>query len=270
MRAVLLSLILAAPAQAQMLDGADDPAFRAALTNLLAKDDPAAVAALRDLAEAGNAAALVTLPLALTWVPPQGNLKEKNAQRQVAGIKAQDAAAAAHAAIALWNGGRVEDAMTLPDRAAGLLALGEPAKAALLLHAWVNQTGGKGDLPAEIFSDEIPAMIGAFALTGRLTSAVYHDGNPAEEAARLLTLMRENRAGRLGRLCPAAGNRTPDLPHHRQSPCRYRPVRRRYQGAHRQCPRRPGRLVRIRRPPPPPPPPPSRAKRWRHGPSFFP
>lgn len=185
--------LVAAPVQADMLAGADDPAFRAALTTLLAQDDPAAVATLRDLAEAGNAAALVTLPLALTWVPPQGNLKEKNAQRQVGGVKAQDAAAEAHGATALWNGGLTDFGSDLPDRASGLLALGEPAKAALLLSAWVNQTGGKGDLPAELFSDEIPAMIGALALTWRLVSAVYHDGNAAEAAARLLSLMREDR-----------------------------------------------------------------------------
>jgi hypothetical protein len=191
--AVALALILAQPVQAQMLDGADDPAFKAALTTLLAKDDPAAVAALRDLAEAGNAAALVSLPLALTWVPPQGNLKEKNAQRQVGGIKAQDAAAAAHGATALWNGGLVESADDLPDRAAGLLALGEPEKAALLLHAWLSQTGGQGDWPAELFSDDIPAMIGALALSGRLTAAVYYGISGPDEAARLLTLMREDR-----------------------------------------------------------------------------
>lgn len=190
--AATILLALALPLNAQMLDGADDSAFKAALTALLASDDPAAVTALRDLAEAGNTAALVTLPLALQWVPPQGNLKEKNAQRMVGGVKAKDAAAKAHAATALWNGGLAYSADDLPDRVAGLLAVGEPAKAALLLHVWVNQTGGKGDLPAELFSDEIPAMIGAFALTWRLTSAVYHDGNAAEAAARLLTLMRED------------------------------------------------------------------------------
>ena len=191
--AAAVVLAFAAPLQAQMLNGSDDPAFKAALTTLLAADDPVAVASLRDLAEAGNMAALVTLPLALTWVPPQGNLKEKNAQRQVGGIKAQDAAAAAHAATALWNGGLTDFGSDLPDRAAGLLALGEHAKAALLLSAWVNQTGGKGDLPAELFSDEIPAMIGALALTWRLTSAVYHDGDAAEAVTRLLSLMREDR-----------------------------------------------------------------------------
>lgn len=185
--------LVAAPAQAEMLDGADDPAFRTALTTLLAKDDPAAVAALRDLAEAGNTAALVTLPFALQWVPPQGNLKEKNAQRMVGGIKAQEAAAAAHPATALWNGGYSETADDLPDRVAGLLAAGEPEKAAVLLSAWVNQTGGQGELPPSLLSNEMPAMLGAFAISFRLQNAVYQDGPVAEEAALLLSLLREDR-----------------------------------------------------------------------------
>ncbi|MCU0826088.1 MAG: hypothetical protein MUE52_01465 [Tabrizicola sp.] len=183
---------LAAPVQADMLKGADDPGFRAALTTLLAKDDPVAVATLRDLAEAGNPAALVTLPFALIWVPPQGNLKEKNAQRLVGGVKAQEAAAAAHPATALWNGGYSEAADDLPDRVAGLLAAGEPEKAAILLSAWVNQTGGRGELPPSLFSDEMPAMLGAFAISFRLQNAVYQDGPVAEEAALLLSLLRED------------------------------------------------------------------------------
>jgi hypothetical protein len=184
---------LAAPVEARMLDGADDPAFQAALTTLLARNDPAAVATLRDLAEAGNAAALVTLPLALQWVPPQGNLKEKNAQRMVGGVKARDAAAEAHGATALWNGGLVETADDLPDRAAGLLALGEPAKAATLLHAWVNQTGGRGDLPPQLLADDSPAWLGALALSSRLIGAIGRDGPAPEDAALLLSLMRDNR-----------------------------------------------------------------------------
>lgn len=182
-----------APAQAQMLDGADDPAFRAALTTLLAKDDPAAVAALRDLAEGGNAAALVTLPLALQWVPPQGNLKEKNAQRQVGGVKAQDAAAKAHGASALWNLGYMDDPQGLVDRANSLLALGEPAKAAFLVSAWVNQTGDAGDFLPQIVAGDFPAMLGAFALAGRLTRGVYYDDTAMQDAALLLSLMREDR-----------------------------------------------------------------------------
>ncbi len=186
-------LALAAPLQADMLDGADDRAFRAALTTLLARDDPAAVATLRDLAEAGNAAALVTLPLALAWVPPQGNLKEKNAQRQVSGMKAQDAAAAIHKATALWNAGLTDYTSDLPDRAAGLLASGEGEKSTVLLAAWVNQTGGRGDLPPQLLTEDTPAMLGAFALSGRLTHALYFDGSPHEEAIFLLSLMREDR-----------------------------------------------------------------------------
>lgn len=191
--AALCLATLSAPLRADPLPGADDPAFAAALTTLLAKDDPAAVAALRDLAEAGNTAALVTLPFALVWVPPQGNLKEKNAQRMVGGVKAQDAAAAAHGPTALWNGGLVDASADLPDRAAGLLAAAEPEKAAVLLHAWVNQTGAQGDLPPALLSGDTPAMIAAFAIAFRLTDAVYTRGTGPEAAAPLLSLLREDR-----------------------------------------------------------------------------
>jgi hypothetical protein len=184
---------LAAPVQADMLEGSDDLAFRSAMATLLAFDDPKSVAVLRDLAESGNQAALVTLPFALQWVPPQGNLKEKNAQRQVGGVKAQDAAAQAHGATALWNGEQVETADDLPDRAAGLLAMGEPEKAAVLLHAWVNQTGARGDLPPSLLSDDTPAWLGGLALSLRLIGAINLDGPAPEDPALLLSLMRDDR-----------------------------------------------------------------------------
>jgi len=190
--ALAVTLALAAPLRADMLPGADDPAFRAALTALLAANDAAAVATLHDLAEAGNTAALVTLPLALEWVPPQGNLRQKNAQRQVGGVRAQDAAAKAHRATALWTAGLTNDPQDLPSRAEGLLALAEPEKAAVLLSAWINQTGGRGDLPAPLLTDNIPVMLGAFALSWRLTDAVYEGGPVLDEAARLLALMRKD------------------------------------------------------------------------------
>lgn len=192
-RFLLALALLATPVRAEMLDGADDPAFRAALTSLLARDDPTAVAALRDLAEGGNPAALVTLPFALIWVPPQGNLKEKNAQRMVGGIKAQDAAAESHAATATWNGGQDGDPMFLPSRAADLLALGEPEKAATLIATWLNQSGGLGDLPPALFIDDTPAMLGAFALTYRIQNATFAGTSPQDEAKRLLSLMHEDR-----------------------------------------------------------------------------
>lgn len=186
--------ILAVPVEAEMLPGADDPAFRAALTTLLATDDPAAVAALRDLAEAGNTAALVTLPFALIWVPPQGTLKEKNAQRMVGGAKVQDAAAKAHAATAIWNGGQDGDPMQLTSRAADLLALGEPEKAATLIATWVNQTAGRGELPPALFTDDMPAMLGGVVLTLRLLNAGLDTfGTPQDEAARFLSLLRDDR-----------------------------------------------------------------------------
>jgi hypothetical protein len=188
-----LCLALPAPAPAQMLDGADDPAFQAALTTLLARDDPAAVASLRDLAEAGNAAALVALPFALTWVPPTGSLKEKNAQRMVGGVKAQEAAAEAHGATALWDGGDLGNPQDLADRTAGLLALGESDKAATLMAIWVNQTGDAGEALPQLLADDMPAMLGAFALSSRLTRAVFHEGDPQAAAALLLSQMREDR-----------------------------------------------------------------------------
>jgi hypothetical protein len=185
------SLALTAPLHAEMLQGADDPAFQAAITTLLAADDPAAVATLRDLAEAGNTAALVTLPFALQWVPPQGNLKEKNAQRQVGGVAAPDAAAKVHEATALWDMGSTEDMILLPDRAARLLAIQEPEKAASLFSAWIHYTGGSGNLTPALLSDDVPAMLGSFALNWRLHEAVYGNGSLQEEAGRLLSVMRK-------------------------------------------------------------------------------
>lgn len=193
LRCLAVLALLATPAQCQILDGADDPAFRSAMTTLLARDDPAAVAALRDLAETGNTAALVTLPFALIWVPPQGTLKEKNAQRMVGGEKVQDAAAKTHAATAIWNGGQDGDPMQLTSRATDLLALGEPEKAATLIATWLNQSGAQGDMPPALFTDDMPAMLGAFALTFRIQNATFAGTNPRDEAALLLSLMRENR-----------------------------------------------------------------------------
>jgi hypothetical protein len=145
--AAWLCLSLAGSAAADMLDGTDDLAYRAAMATLLLTDDPKSVAVLRDLAEAGNPAALVALPLALQWVPPTGSLKEKNAQRMVGGENAQQAAAAVHEATALWNQGDVADTNGLLQRATGLQALGEHGKAALLLSNWLNQTGARLGVP---------------------------------------------------------------------------------------------------------------------------
>jgi hypothetical protein len=195
LRAFVIPLCLSLPvsAAAQMLDGADDPAYQTALSTLLARDDPAAVATLRDLAESGNAAALVALPFALTWVPPTGSLKEKNAQRMVGGVKAHVAAAEAHGATALWGGGDLGDPMSLPDRATSLIALGEPGKAAMLMSAWINQTGDAGEALPQLLSDDMPAMLGALALAYRLTNGAYGTEPAISDAALLLSLMRENR-----------------------------------------------------------------------------
>jgi hypothetical protein len=213
MQAVCLTLsLVATSAPAQFLDGADDPAFQSAMGLALNSDDASAVAALRDLAEAGNVAALVALPFALQWIPPQGNLAEKNAQRKVGGTPAHEAAAEAHGATALWNTGRVDVGTDLVSRAVGLVALGEPEKAAWLLSSWVNQTGGSGDLPETLFSPETPAWIGALALTFRiglgpasvedqaLLAALLDNNNPAAWMALIFL------TDRLGRDAPSLGD----------------------------------------------------------------
>lgn len=217
--AICLTLSLAATsAPAQMLDGADDPAFQSAITLALNSDDASAVAALRDLAESGNVAALVALPFALQWIPPQGNLAEKNAQRKVGGKPAHEAAAEAHDASALWNTGRVDVGTDLAARAVGLVALGEPEKAAWLLSSWVNQTGGSGDLPDTLFSTATPAWIGALALTFRiglgppsaadqaLLAGLLAENNPAAWMALIFLTDRLGRdADRLGDPLDLAG-----------------------------------------------------------------
>lgn len=170
--AVTSAALVALPAQAQLMDGATDPAFRAAMDLALNTADPEAVAKLRNLAEAGNLAALVALPFALQWIPPKGSLAEKNAQRKVDGVPAQTAAAKAHAESALWANGLIDTSIIGTDdllrRSAGLSDLGEPEKAAFLLASWINQTGGSGDLPDTLFSPSTPAWIGALTLTFRL------------------------------------------------------------------------------------------------------
>lgn len=190
--ALPLTLALSGPATAEMLPGADDPAFQSALTTLLSADDPAAVATLRDLAEAGNVAALVTLPFALEWVPPTGNLKEKNAMRMVGGVKVQEAAAEAHGATALWNRGQMDGPASLVDRASSLLTFGEPEKAIYLLSMWLNQTGGKNDPDDLLLSADTPAMLAAIALSYRLIDATLVTQMPKDEAARLLALMKDD------------------------------------------------------------------------------
>lgn len=184
-----LCLALASALPAQTLDGADDPAFQSALTTLLSTNDPEAVTALRNLAEAGNPAALVTLPFALDWVPPTGSLKEKNAMRMVGGVKAQTAAAEAHGATALWNGGQGSAPDDLVPRVTGLIAVDEDSKAASLLSIWVNQTGALGEFPAVLLAPETPAWIGGLALSMRLVAGIVQDGPAPDDIDLLRSLL---------------------------------------------------------------------------------
>lgn len=151
-----LILLLALPVRAEPLPGQGDPAFQAALSRLLVADDPAALAEMHALAEAGNVAALLTLPTALTWFPGAADYQDRLALRRIGG-EALSAVAARHSpAAALWQGGAIspleEDQL---DRALGLYDLGEMLKADALLTGWFNHMplatplpAGFADLPA--------------------------------------------------------------------------------------------------------------------------
>ena len=153
LRPLVLCLFLAAPAVAQSLPGAGDPAFRTALNALLQRDDPAALAALQDLAAAGNTAALVTLPVAIAWLPPLDTFPERQALRQIDGDWVTALARAAFEPADLWREGGISPQMRDQlDRALWLYELGETAKADALLQAWINHMPAAAALP-EGFED---------------------------------------------------------------------------------------------------------------------
>ena len=143
---IIAALLGPLPASAGPIAGADDPAYRSALTRLLTTDDPAALTALHALA-ATNRAALIALPVAATWVPLPAELREVN------GDWAADLAAAAYKPAALWQGGAISPMMRDQlIRALWLYELGESAKADALLSGWFNHMPDTAALP-EGFND---------------------------------------------------------------------------------------------------------------------
>lgn len=180
LRWLCLMLLLALPAGAEPLQGQTNPAYQAALASLLATDDPAALADLHALAEAGNVAAILTLPTALTWFPGAAEYQNRLALRQITG-EALAAVAARHApAAALWQGGAISPlAADQLTRALGLYALGEATKADALLAGWFNHMPLSAPLP-EGFAD-LPA---APALKAMIIEARVRAGDA--QAAALL------------------------------------------------------------------------------------
>jgi hypothetical protein len=170
MRAFLLALILATPALADPIPGADDPAFRDPFQRALQGDDPTALLDLHAAAEAGNTAALLALPAVNDWLRTTVTFADRKRIARVNGTPMADAFAAADPVAALWNMSEPgTDMDALLQRAFGLYDAGEPDKATFLFMTWVNQTGGYGDLPSGFFDHPVPPWAMAQVLRSRLT-----------------------------------------------------------------------------------------------------
>ncbi|MCU0909649.1 MAG: hypothetical protein MUF73_20010 [Rhodobacteraceae bacterium] len=182
--AVLALVCLPAAAAAQMLPGADDPAYASALTAALADNDRAALADLHRLAEAGSPAATVALAAVSGWYAVGTTLAERRVFRAVNGVVVVEAAAVVHPPFGLWSTrtqGLGDDILT---RAEALFAAGEPLKGARVADLWLNQTGAGGEVPPAFWAD-LPVMpwTRALALISRLS---YQPAAPAADLAILL------------------------------------------------------------------------------------
>lgn len=167
---VFFCLCMTGPAVADPLPGADDPGFRASLTAVTRSDDAEARQALHAQAAAGNAAALVALPVVEAWWPFTGPMPERLAQRQIGGRWTSDLASAASPVVALWQGGAISPRMPDQlDRALGLYKLGEARKGDALLEAWVNHMPLAAPLPEGLADLPAAPLLKALILLRHLT-----------------------------------------------------------------------------------------------------
>lgn len=171
-----LILLLTFPVRADV-PGRDDPAYQAALSRLLAEDDPAALAAMHGLAEAGNVAAILTLPTALTWFPPAPDYPTRLALRRIGEEPLAEVAARHSPAAALWDGGAISPLEAdQVQRALGLYALGETLKGDALLSGWLNHVPLTDPLPEEFATLPADPALKAMILAPRLRAG---DGEAA-------------------------------------------------------------------------------------------
>ncbi len=180
LRAALMACCIAlspSSVMADMVPGADDPAFLAAIATALSSDDIGARQALHALAVAGNQAALVVLPTSERWIPMTGGtLRDRAALRKIGDVPVTELAMGLSATAALWRQGEASTDMTEQlDRAIALYGAGEPIKGDATLSTWVNQTGGLPPLP-DTFAD-LPAApwLKAIIVEVRLNPLI---GNP--------------------------------------------------------------------------------------------
>ena len=193
LRWLCLILSLALPAAAEPLQGQTEPAYQDAMSRLLTADDPAALADMHALAKAGNVAAIVTLPTALTWFPGAADYPGRLALRQIGGEPLATLAARHSPAAAHWQGGAISPlAADQLARALGLYDLGEAMKADALLAGWFNHMPLAAPLPPG-FAD----LQAAPALKAIIVEARVRAGD-AQATALLQDWLRQNRIeGRL-------------------------------------------------------------------------
>ncbi len=191
MRAILLALVLATPANADPIPGADDPAFRAPFERALQGDDPTALTDLHAAAEAGNTAALLALPAVNDWLRATLPFADRKRIARVNGIPLNEAVIAADPVAALWRGGEfTSPPETTLDRSLGLFAAGETQKAIFLFQSWLNQTGGGGPLPDSLFDQPVPTWTLALLFGSRMTS--FDPGEMADTKIRLALHLKAN------------------------------------------------------------------------------
>ena len=171
--AILLAFcLLPFTVRADVMAGADDPAFTAAFQRLLHADDPAALADLHRQAAQGNKAALVALITAETWFPLAGTQARRVASRQIDGHWITDLAAALSPTAKEWQGGAIspdlDDQMV---RALALYGMGEVAKGDALLEAWFNHYPKTEPLPDSFADLPAAAWLKAAIIESRLPFA---------------------------------------------------------------------------------------------------
>jgi hypothetical protein len=188
MRAILLAILLATAAQAE-IPGAADPSFRAPFDRALQTDDPTALLDLHAAAQAGNTAALLALPAVSDWLRATLPFAQRKTLGRINGQPIAEALAAADPTAALWAGGEPgNDMAALLQRAFALYDAGEPEKATALFLTWVNQTGGYSSLPEGFFDHPVPPWAMAFVLQGRLIDNGVT--RPADGDALLVTRLK--------------------------------------------------------------------------------
>lgn len=168
MRRLLIPLLLWAwPSLAAPMDGAEDPAFQSAWESLLTSDDPTALRDLHTLAAQGNTAALIALPLAQRWLPPQPDRMDL---RRIGPAWVRDLGQTAHKPAALWADGDISQGSgDQMNRALALYDIGETAKADTLLGAWYNHMPMAAPLPEGFAALDASPRLKALILLEHLT-----------------------------------------------------------------------------------------------------